>query len=204
MADNVAITAGSGTSIATDDVGGVHYQYVKLANGTLDSSTPIPADSAKGLYVDPRGSTKKILTTPTISSGAIYAAKDAIGGIMSWAAAARVSGEGGVIQSVTIWDKGQQMAAMDLVLFAATIGGTVTDNSAFDPTDVMSADFVGSVSFVGADYIDFSDNSVAFRGGLGIPYTCNDTTLYGALVSRGTPTYTSTSDLNVVLGLLLS
>src|SRR5690349_3352408 len=26
MADNVAITAGSGTTVATDEVGGVHYQ----------------------------------------------------------------------------------------------------------------------------------------------------------------------------------
>jgi hypothetical protein len=33
MADNVAITAGAGTNVATDDVGGVHYQRVKLSLG---------------------------------------------------------------------------------------------------------------------------------------------------------------------------
>ena len=33
MADNVPITAGVGTSIATDDVGGVQFQRVKLAQG---------------------------------------------------------------------------------------------------------------------------------------------------------------------------
>ena len=33
MADNVAITAGSGTNVATDDVSGVHYQRVKVATG---------------------------------------------------------------------------------------------------------------------------------------------------------------------------
>ena len=43
MADNVAITAGSGTSVATDDVSGAHYQRVKLADGTADSSTAIVA-----------------------------------------------------------------------------------------------------------------------------------------------------------------
>lgn len=37
MANNVAITAGAGTSVATDDVGGVHYQVVKLATGIEDS-----------------------------------------------------------------------------------------------------------------------------------------------------------------------
>jgi hypothetical protein len=35
MADNVAITAGAGTTVATEDEGGVHYQKVKLtASGT--------------------------------------------------------------------------------------------------------------------------------------------------------------------------
>jgi hypothetical protein len=33
MTDNVAISAGTGTSVATDDIGGVHYQRVKLALG---------------------------------------------------------------------------------------------------------------------------------------------------------------------------
>ncbi len=48
MADNVAITAGSGTSIATDDVGGVHVQRVKIttgADGTANDATatnPVP------------------------------------------------------------------------------------------------------------------------------------------------------------------
>jgi hypothetical protein len=34
MADNVAITAGAGTSIATDDVSGVHFQKMKLYAST--------------------------------------------------------------------------------------------------------------------------------------------------------------------------
>lgn len=38
MADNVAITAGSGTSIATDDVSGVHYQKIKLRGGADDAA----------------------------------------------------------------------------------------------------------------------------------------------------------------------
>lgn len=41
MADNVPITAGSGTNIATDDVSGVHYQRNKLVVGVLDDTTPI-------------------------------------------------------------------------------------------------------------------------------------------------------------------
>jgi hypothetical protein len=75
MADNVAITAGSGTSIATDDVAGVQYQRVKLTDGTADSSTVIAAgggveagalrvtvasDSTGVLSVDDNGSTLSV------------------------------------------------------------------------------------------------------------------------------------------------
>ncbi len=43
MANNVAITAGSGTTVATDEAGSAHYQVVKLADGTEDSTTRIVA-----------------------------------------------------------------------------------------------------------------------------------------------------------------
>lgn len=43
MADNVAITAGSGTSIATDDVGGVQYQRVKIAIGADGAAADVAA-----------------------------------------------------------------------------------------------------------------------------------------------------------------
>ncbi len=55
MADNVPITAGSGTTIATDDVtdaGGAHYQKVKLADGAANSTAMIGGDATNGLDVD--------------------------------------------------------------------------------------------------------------------------------------------------------
>jgi len=75
MADNVAITAGSGTNIATDDIAGVHYQRMKLVDGTLDATTAIAAgggveagalrvtvasDSTGVLSVDDNGSTLSV------------------------------------------------------------------------------------------------------------------------------------------------
>lgn len=53
MADGVAITAGSGTTILTDDTGaGGHAQIVKLAISTDGSGTLIPADATNGIDVD--------------------------------------------------------------------------------------------------------------------------------------------------------
>lgn len=62
MADNVAITAGSGTNIATDDTGTEHVQIVKLAQSADGSKTHITAD-ADGMYVQ--------LSARTLAQGSI-------------------------------------------------------------------------------------------------------------------------------------
>ncbi len=46
MADNINVTQGSGTSIATDDVGGIHYQKVKLDLGGNGVSVPLALGQA--------------------------------------------------------------------------------------------------------------------------------------------------------------
>jgi len=54
MADNVPITAGTGTDVATDQVTstGEHVQLFKLAIATDGSRVLIPADATNGLLVD--------------------------------------------------------------------------------------------------------------------------------------------------------
>jgi hypothetical protein len=78
VADNQSVyqgSAGNAFTVATDDVGGVHYQRVKLVDGTADSTTAIPAgggteasalrvtvasDSTGVLSVDDNGSTLSV------------------------------------------------------------------------------------------------------------------------------------------------
>lgn len=52
MADDVAITAGTGTAIATDEIGGRHFQLVKQAFGPVDTGTLVQA--SVGLPVQPQ------------------------------------------------------------------------------------------------------------------------------------------------------
>lgn len=58
MADNLTTqsttpaTVPASTQIATDEVASVHYQRVKLVDGTADSTTGIPGDASNGLDVD--------------------------------------------------------------------------------------------------------------------------------------------------------
>jgi hypothetical protein len=55
VADNVAITAGAGTDVATDDVGGAHYQRVKIDGGADGAAAPILGDSTNGLKTQAGG-----------------------------------------------------------------------------------------------------------------------------------------------------
>lgn len=142
----------------------------------------------------------RISVTPTVSTSPAYTAKDAVGGIMTFANAVGVSGGTGILQAVTIVDLSQQMPALDLVLFDRTIAGTVTDNAAFDPTDADLANVIGVVPI--STWADFNDNSVAVRTGLGLAFKSNATSIFGALVTRSTPTFVGTSDIIVILEIL--
>lgn len=51
MADNIGSTPGIGATVATDEVGGVHYQIVKLADGTPDGTNKAKVDSGGALRV---------------------------------------------------------------------------------------------------------------------------------------------------------
>jgi hypothetical protein len=66
MADNIDITAGSGTTIATDDCTTGHVQVVKLAYGADGNRTQVPAD-ADGLLVN-LGANNDVTVT-SISAG---------------------------------------------------------------------------------------------------------------------------------------
>lgn len=54
MADNVGYTAGTGTNIATDEIGGIHYQRVKPAIGVdgvakdVSETDPLPTQEVGG------------------------------------------------------------------------------------------------------------------------------------------------------------
>jgi hypothetical protein len=68
VADNIPITAGSGTTVHTDDVGGVHDQYVKIEDGTLDSTNKLIVNAAGEMLVKLSTATA---TVPVSSASAL-------------------------------------------------------------------------------------------------------------------------------------
>ena len=148
------------------------------------------------------GHTTIATATPVVSTSPSYSANDQVGGLLAFTGAARVAGGSGVIHSVTITDKAKQDATLDLYLFDSNpTSTTFTDNAALT---INAADLIKSIGVIRVStYQDVATNSVGGTTSTGVPFKLvSGTTLYGALVTRGTPTYASTSDLQVRLGIL--
>lgn len=195
MADNVAITAGSGTTIATDDVSSVHYQRIKLDAGDDGATAPVVDKAVPSVLVPTGGKIVKLQATPTVTAGA-YSANDAVGGKLTFTDAARASGGSIVIEAAIIGDKSSALSSVELWLFDADFTA-VADNAAFDPDDADLGALFAIIPF--SIWYAAADNGASVRSGLGITAKLAGTSLYGQLVTRTGPTLVSTSDVYVTL-----
>lgn len=193
MADNV--------TMAADDISSVFYPRVKVSVGADGSATDLDGTAARGAYVDPRLLLVRKTATPTISTSA-YTAGDAVGGLLTFSNVARASGGTAYIESAVLLDKDKEAAAAyELWLFDRTFTAT-TDNAAFDPSDADLANLLGVLKFASTDGTLTSTTATVYTWPQTtamnpFPLVLNGTDLFGQLVTRGTPTFTTTADIVV-------
>jgi hypothetical protein len=202
MADNVTTpTTGSGTAtpvIATDDAAGVHYQKVKLIDGTADSTTAIPG-TANGLQVVTASTV--IDLTLSLSTSPAYADGDVLAAAQELTNAVRATGGTGVIQSIQVIDQDDQGQALDIVISDSTIT-LGTENSAVSISDADAAKILGIVEVTGSDYVDLVNSQYASIKNIGLVIMPDTTSLYVSAISRGTGTYTA-SGIVLRVGILM-
>ena len=179
------------------------------------NKTPDVAQAVVGHFVDANGNavpqstsapnpvagplTLRATQAPTITSGAAYAAGNVVGGLLTFAGLARAAGQGGVLQSALLRDKSGQNASYDLFLFDAA-PSTPGDKTAVALSAADLAKCVGVVPFSGTALGATATMGVITAAGLGLAYRIGaGTSLYGILVTRGTPTYAGTADVSVDL-----
>jgi hypothetical protein len=197
MTDGLGYTPGTGAEVATDDCGAAgHTQIIKLAGSTDGDATLLPATTARGLSVDPRLKVVRLSATPTISTTA-YTAGDAVGGLLTFSGAARASGGSIRVETVQVVDASKQLADLDLLLFDRSITAP-TDNAVFAPSTTELGYCVGFVPLGGGFYSSLNANAVA---SVPVGQSCllSGTDLFGVLVARSAPTYTTTSALVVTV-----
>ncbi len=200
MADNVAITAGTGTSIAADDIGGVLHQRVKLIigadgvnDGDVSATNPIPVKSPGIVHLTP---------TVTVTAGA-YSADQCVGGKISIANAARNNSGSGIIQSALITVKTALTAPFDVFFFDTDpSNSTFTDNSAL-AINTADLPFLIGVAHC-TDLVSGGTPKILQALNLAIPFKLSAaaTTLYAVIAIRGGQTFASTSAIQASFGIL--
>lgn len=145
---------------------------------------------------------RKVTITPTIDTSA-YAADDLVGGKLIFQDALfGTRGASGLLQTAQLTDAAQQDATLELLLFDADpTATTFTDNAAFTLAAADIPKLCARVSF--SDYLQVGGISVARVENLAAPaLTIDGGTLHGALISKGTPTYSSAGNLTLTLTVL--
>lgn len=140
--------------------------------------------------------------TPTVTVGA-YSAGNVVGGLLTFAPLVRRDGGSGILNTATLRDKAGQGGTYDLFLFDAA-PTTQTDKTAVALTAADLAKCIGVLTFaavklgaastMGVSSLNSANLSIKVGGGGG-----SGSSVFGILVTRGTPTYASTSDISVDL-----
>lgn len=139
--------------------------------------------------------TVAIAASVTLTVGATYVTADFVGtsgAPISFANAVRTSGGSATLRSVTISDPAASAAvALELWLFNATVTPPA-DSAAWNLSDADGLKCVGVVPIPTTAQFLSSATGVMHVSNLGLQFHCAATTLFGALVTRGSPTYTGT------------
>lgn len=148
------------------------------------------------------GNIVKVTANPTVSASPAYSSGDVMGALLTFSNVARVAAGSGLLQSVTLNFKSAQTAATDFVWCGGDnpTGTTLTDNAA---VAVAAADYNKCRVVHVTDCTSLGTPSVCTADNLAFPFALTSgTTGYGFLVTRGTPTLASTSDVEVALRIL--
>lgn len=154
------------------------------------------------------GKSKVIVMTPTISTS-IYASGDQLGSLVELTNAMDDSSGTGTIVSVSVTDRASQSSTMQLLLFRDKPVVASTDNGALNiADDEMANKCVAMIPIPTASYVALSASSVVSVLNVQVIVdsvrSADNTTgksLWAILRSGGTPTYTSTTDLVVKIGM---
>lgn len=157
----------------------------------------------------------KVQVAQTVTSASAYASGNAVGGLMTIAGAARVSGSlgaagtGGILTGLMMNSKSLQTTQVDVFLFDANpTTSTCTDKTAFS---LATADFdkvIGVVTIPGtaANGAGWYAGTVGSTGvATYYPVTydlASSTSMFACAVTRGTPTYTATTDVSFKFNIL--
>jgi hypothetical protein len=182
---HVALAAENSTQANSPTVGIATDQILPIKSGGVSSTTNVTA-------------------TPTVTSGSAYAAGNTAGGLMTFTAAMLAS-QSGTLQSIRISCKTVQTTGIKLYLFDTNPTNSTWADKTATTTMINAADIpylMGSYSLLNPDS-GLGTHTIWCLDGIGKSFVSGGTAIYGIMTVTATPTFTSTSDLAVKLGIMV-
>jgi hypothetical protein len=171
MADGIAITAGAGTTVATDDVNSMHHQMVRGTAMLFQKTVTLSAD------------------TSAFANGDIIADTQQIDGFFRHADAT------GTIRAIQVFDADDQTPYSFTIFLHQTTTSMGSENSGITITDAnAAAGIIAAVSFTAGDCFDLINGRMYYRSGLDIPVVAvsgTDDLYISDVIVTGTPTHTA-------------
>jgi hypothetical protein len=232
LADNIAITAGTGTSVAADDIGSVFYQRVKLSLGADGAAVDAiagagnvgtgvqrvtlaaddPGVAARGGMDDwDRTDACKVVGTTVLKSIAltadtsIMANADIIADTQQLDGAFRIADGTGVLQSIAVFDPDDNTPFTFYIGIHRTSTSLGSENGGITISDAnAAAGIIHFVSFATTDCIDLINGRMYQKSNLGIPIHAVSGTddLYVSMVCLVGTPTFAGGAVTVVLGIL--
>lgn len=169
---------------------------ISIGTVAIDHSVPGSTDLVR------TPATTTVSATPTVTASSAYAANNEVGGLMTFAALLDPSLFNGIVQSIRLRFKDAQTATFKLYLFKTNpTNSTWTDKTA-------PAINVADIPFAfGPFTLSTSDSGLGTctlyeLDAIAAAIQASSATLYGILVTTGTPTFGSTSDVSVEVTVL--
>jgi hypothetical protein len=166
----------------------------------LASGNPIFVQAASTIAVSTQGNT--IFVTPTVTASSAYAAGNCVGTVMTFSGMARSGILSSVIQSIIIQCKSVQTTAFKLYILNGSLnnGSTKTDKGA---PSIVTADMyqVLGVYTLSANDSGLGTFTIYNLDNIGKQFY-GATQIFALLVCVGTPTFASTTDVTVGIGVL--
>jgi hypothetical protein len=200
MADDIAITAGTGTTVATDEVSARHFQLIKACWGADGTANLTDVATGKPLPIQIRSSTGIALESASASNtftpaATSHTAGDCVGAAGTFAAMG-TSGAAIMITSATLYiDNASALATTwRLHLYNVTPTSAIADDAAWDFADADVSQYLGSFDFP-STATDIGTNQWAQIDGINKQVKLSGTALYGYLVNTSTVTLTATAHI---------
>jgi hypothetical protein len=144
--------------------------------------------------------TAQVTVPLTVTASSAYVANNSVGGLIRFR---NITGpqQSGVVQNVTVLCQSVQTTGYKLYLFNDAPGSTTVADKATPSLNAADLSKLLSVTNLGAadSILGKTINSTT---SIGLGFNTTTQTLYGILLTTGTPTYTAATDVSIMLTVL--